>query len=491
MILTPEEMQIAEKKAIASGVDPAELMGQAGLGLASVVHQFFPEPGRCLIYCGKGNNAGDALVAGRYLLAEGWQVSLDLAHLPEEMSPLARANLASLQTDSRAATNPLSHTGVDVVLDGLLGLGSRGLPRKPIAEKIQMIRRLRNDGDARVVAVDCPSGLDMETGACDTELCVQADITVTFGACKTGLVADTATNYVGRIAVVPLPDLDVRSDADVLVATPATLRPWLPMRDFDSYKGTYGHVAIIAGSMGYFGAARMAALGALHAGAGLVTVLAKPNFYPYVTQGMPPEVMVKPVEAFREVLNGNYDSIILGPGLVGQPIPEISEIMRMASCSMVLDAGAFESLAGNLKLLRLVNAPRILTPHPGEFARIYRTPNITRAEMVRKFVDEYPSVLLLKGARTLIGAPGRPLVYNTTGSPGMGTGGMGDVLSGVIGGLTAQGLRPSKAAALGAWLCGRAAEIAITSGESEESLVADHIPPHIGKAFQNIRQAGW
>lgn len=491
MILTPEEMQRAEKEAFAAGVNADSLMEQAGLGLAGVVHQFFPKPGRCLIYCGKGNNAGDALVAGRYLLGAGWEVSVDLAYAPAEMSSLAKAKLDALQAEFRVDSNPLAHTGVDVVLDGLLGLGARGLPRAPVAEKIQTIRRIRSEGDARVVAVDCPSGLDIETGACNPDLCVRADITVTFGACKTGLVADAATNFVGRLAVVPLPDLDVRSGFDELVATPAVLRPWLPMRDFDSYKGTYGHVGIIAGSLGYFGAARMVALGALHAGAGLVTVLAKTQFYPYIAQGMPPEVMVKPVEGFREVLNEEYDSVVLGPGLVGEPAPEISEIMRMVACPMVLDAGAFDVLAGNLKLLRLVGAPRILTPHPGEFARIYRIPQLPRSELVRKFVEEYPSVLLLKGARTIVGAPGRPLVHNTTGTPGMGTGGMGDVLSGVIGGLAAQGLRPSQSAVLGAWLCGRAAEIAITTGESEESLVATHIPAHLGKAFQTIRQAGW
>lgn len=491
MILSPAELQKAEQAAFADGVEPGALMEEAGLGLAGVVHQFFPKPGRCLVFCGKGNNAGDALVAARHLALGGWEISVELAYEPSEMSPLSQQNLSRLQECSRPDADALSRSGVDVVLDGLLGLGAQGLPREPVTGKIQSIQRLRREGDARVVAVDGPSGLDLETGACNPELCVQADVTVTFGACKPGLVADHATNFVGRIAVVPLSGLDVRTESDELVATPSLLRPWLPLRDFDSYKGTYGHVAIVAGSVGYFGAARLAALGALHAGAGLVTVLAKNQFYPYIAQGMPPEVMVKPVEAFRDVLKEEYDAIVLGPGLVGEPIPEISEIMRMASCPMVLDAGAFESLAGNLKLLRLVGAPRILTPHPGEFARFYRIPGVSRAELVRSFVEEFPSVLLLKGSRTLVGAPGRPLFYNTTGSPGMGTGGMGDVLSGVIGGLACQGLRPSQAAALGAWLCGRAAEIAITIEESEESLSATHIPRFLGRAFQTIRQSGW
>jgi hydroxyethylthiazole kinase-like uncharacterized protein yjeF len=492
MILTPLEMQQAEARAFNNGVAPADVMEKAGQGLAGVVRQFFPRPGRCLIYCGKGNNAGDALVAGRYLLAAGWEVTVDLAFHPDEMSPLARQNLASLQAESRPDINPLSHSGCDVVLDGLLGLGAQGEPRGIIAEKIQTIRRMRQDGEARVVAVDGPSGLNLESGEALEELCVQADVTVTFGACKTGLLADAATQYVGRLAVVALRDLDVRVDKiDALAATPDLLRPWIPPRNFDSYKGHYGHVAVIAGSPGYFGAARLAALGVLHSGAGLVTVLAKPQAFPYLAMGMPPEVMVKPVDAYREVLEEEFDTIVLGPGLVGEPIPEMSEIMRMASCPMVLDAGAFDSLAGNLKLLRLVAAPRILTPHPGEMARIYRLPDASRADLVRTFVEEFPSVLLLKGARTLVGAPGRPLIYNTTGTPGMGSGGMGDVLAGVLGGLAAQGLRPSQAAALAAWLCGRAAEIAMTENESEESLSATHIPQFLGAAFQSLRLQGW
>ncbi len=489
MVLTPQKMKQAEDAALARGVSAENLMEKAGFGIARVVSQFFPNPGICSVFCGKGNNGGDALVAAKHLLMAGWQVEVDCAFSSEEMSRTAHDQLILLETlpvKQRSALERCPH----VVLDGLLGLGSSGEPRNPIPEKIAVINQLREKEGAHVFAIDFPSGLDGETGVASSS-CVRADVTVALGCCKTGLLQDTATDHVGRLALVPLPELELTSTGKSDLATPALLREWLPPRNFDSHKGTFGRVAIIAGSAGYFGAAKLCCSGALHGGAGLVTLLAKPSVYPYMAMDIAPEIMVQQVDDYRVVFDSSYDAIVLGPGLVGESAPEINEIIRMASCPAVVDAGALDHLSQSLKNLRLVNGPRILTPHPGEMARIVHMEKRTREKVASEFVSTYPCVLLLKGSRSVVAAPGHSVTFNSTGTPGMGTGGMGDVLSGLIAALLAQGIKPMRAATLGAWLSGRAAEIALISGQSEHSLSASQIPLFLGRAFQSLRDGDY
>lgn len=483
MIVSTQEMKSIEAAAFASGIAAEDLMDEAGYGIATVILQFFPTPGDCRVVCGKGNNAADALVAARHLHQLGWNIEVDCAFSEEELSPLCAKKLRELSGCSSFGTGFVS--GPSILIDGLLGIGSVGKPASPIAEKIEEIRRARQEHGFRVISVDIPSGLDTDTGIPDS-CCVEADLTVALGAAKSCLLSDTATSFVGRLAVVPLSGLEIPESDSLEILTPQTLRNWLPVRPFDSYKGNFGHVGIIAGSVGYFGAAKLCCAGALRGGAGLVTLLAKPENFPYLATGAPPECMVQPVKDFRDCLNANFDALAIGPGLVEEKGAEMVEIIRNAECPVVIDAGALGVLAGGLKSIRLVNGPRILTPHAGEMDKMFRMPGATREELARAFVEEFPSVLLLKGARTIIAAPGRPLFYNTTGTPGMGTGGMGDVLTGVVAALCAQGLRPSNAAALGAWACGRAAELAILDGESEQSLLAGDIPARIGRAFSSL-----
>ena len=484
-IISSRQMLESERAAIATGADPASLMAEAGLGVARAATRFFQHPGCVRVFCGKGNNAGDALVAAKHLLSAGWHVDVRCAFPAEEMSPVIRKLLADIGNEEEPSPDRLA-PGPFVILDGLLGLGSSGEPREPVLSAIREINRLREAAGAFVIAVDVPSGLDLEMAKPSAD-CVRADCTVTFGACKEELLADAATDFVGRIEIVPLAEIGIPETTDRLAITPALLRPWMPARHFDSYKGNYGHVGIIAGSIGYLGAAKLCALGALHGGAGLVTLLAKREIYPFLAPILPPDVMLQPVEDFRASLDMEFDSIVLGPGLVGEKALEIIEIIRMAECPAIVDAAAFAHLAAALKILRLVNGPRILTPHMGEMDRIYRTQNRSRSELALDFVQDYPCVLLLKGARTLIAAPDRPLMYNTTGTPGMSTGGMGDVLSGIIGALAAQHVRPQRAAALGAWISGRAAELAISAEHSVETLSASEIPRFLGAAFRELR----
>lgn len=492
MIVTAAEMLAAERSALAEGASVEALMEEAALGVARTVVGLASKPGTCEVVIGKGNNAGDALAAACLLQEQGWSVRVTPAYPIEEMEPAPKRYWLELRERGGTLKNTL-HKGPYVLLDGLLGLGAYGEPREPILSLVQYIERVRRRDGAMVVAIDGPSGLDWETGLPHLS-CVHADWTVTFGACKSALLSDEATDYVGRIEVVPLrglhfPAPPTREEYGAELLTTSLLRSWLAPRHFDSYKGTYGRVAIVAGAIGYLGAALLCAQGALHGGAGLVTLFAKPQLYPFLASAAPPEVMVRPVNDFRVLLDEDFDSLVIGPGLVGEPVIEIIEIIRNMECPTVLDAEAIKVLGNQLKSLRLANGPRILTPHPGEMRRLFPRSDLSRAELVTTFIDQNPCALLLKGARTLIGAPGRPLYYNSTGHPGMGTGGMGDVLSGVIGALAAEGLRSQRAAALGAWLCGRAAELALVAGESQESLSAGMIHKFIGPAFNDLRTA--
>ena len=205
MLLTCEEMQHAEQEAFARGICAEDLMEQAGLGIAELVRQFFPRPGLCVIYAGKGHNAGDAFVAARHLRATGWRIALRSAFSEESFAPLAKKKSGETGGEFLSAADISSERPL-VVLDGLLGLGAKGVVREPIASCIGEINALRREKSAWVLAVDIPSGLNGDSGEPGTP-CVEADLTATIAFAKTGLLSDSAINYVGRLALVPLPDV--------------------------------------------------------------------------------------------------------------------------------------------------------------------------------------------------------------------------------------------------------------------------------------------
>ncbi len=490
MLVTCAEMKALENAAFARGILAADLMDEAARGIADAVRQFFPAPGHVLAVCGKGNNAGDVLAAARHLAVAGWSVSCDLAFPAGDLTPLAASHLAALPENS----HDFSATRPHVVLDGLLGIGATGAPREPIASAIRRINRLRETAGAFVVAADIPSGLDGDTGV-PADPCVVADLTVTIGRAKIGLVADSATNFVGRIAVAPLRDLGSPESGTAHLATPSTVH--LPPRPFDSHKGTWGRVGLIAGSSGFLGAARLCATAAIRAGGGLVTLYTKPATYQLLAATCPPEVMVRSVKNYADALADPLDALAVGPGLGSTHDDEILAVITQAARPIVIDADALNAIARNPSVLEQLSALRshcLLTPHPGEMARLFpESKKFTRQETAEKFTATHPGVtLLLKGARTIIAQHGKPHVYNTTGHPGMGSGGMGDVLTGVCATFLAQGLCARDAATFGAWLCGRAAESAIFSpGGSPESLVASDVISHLGNAFTALRAGGF
>jgi NAD(P)H-hydrate epimerase len=516
-------MRAAEEATFARGVQVEALMDKAGAGVSRAVRQFFPKPGRCIVFAGKGHNAGDALVAADHLRFLGWRIEIRLAFKIEECSPLVRKKLDNLHRtpppilgasppqnvgdplvtlielleeevdeiavaqEAIAAEAYVGTAGPLVILDGLLGLGARPPLREPIRGACRCINRLRAKHGAHVFAVDLPTGLDGDSGKTDRD-CVIADFTVTIGFAKPGQIADRATNFVGRLELVPLKELHPPGNKkNQIVAAPAGLCGLLQRREYEAYKNQFGRIAVVAGSKGFVGAALMTTRGALRAGAGLVELFVPNEIYEIVAGAAPMEAMVKPIQSYRDLLKQKTNVWAVGPGLGKSHAAEILELIEKAKQPMVLDADGLNILSEKMSTLRHCKGERLLTPHPGEMKRLFPEYNKLRAEWATQFCKRFPVTLLLKGSRTVVAQRDRPLSYNTTGNPGMATGGMGDVLTGVCAGLVGQGLSLYDAARVGAWLCGRAAEMAIfDDGQSEQSLLPRDVLDHLGEAFKEL-----
>lgn len=486
-IVSAAAMRAAEEAAFASGVAVEALMDRAGAGVAAAVRQFFPRAGRAIVFVGKGHNGGDALVAAARLKKAGWEIDLRLVFPEEDCAELTRKKLKALNEVERG--NPESFRGdlALIVLDGLLGLGAKHLLREPVRTAAQEINRLRREQSAFVFAIDLPTGLDGDTGDADPD-CVVANCTITIGFVKHGLVIDSAIDYVGRLEIVALSDLVIApSPANDLVATAHSLRALLPRRKFSAYKNEFGRIGVIAGSPGFIGAALMTTEGALRGGAGLVELFVPRDIYSIVAAAAPAEAMVKAVRSYRDLLEEKIDVWAIGPGLGKAETKDLLKVIERATAPMVVDADGLNILAGEAELLKRCAGPRLLTPHPGEMKRLFDSGKMSRAGTAKNFTELFPVTLLLKGARTIIAERGRPLTYNSTGNPGMATGGMGDVLTGVCAALIGQGLSLYDAARIGAWSCGRAAEIAIfEEGESEQSLLPRDVLANLGCAFSEL-----
>jgi hydroxyethylthiazole kinase-like uncharacterized protein yjeF len=487
VILNALEMQAVEKAAFADGIDAEDLMDRAGEGIANTILEQEPSPGIGVVYLGKGNNAGDAIVAGSLLAKAGWEIWTRPLVPESDLQALPRKKLQKL--DARLASSPITDLPKNrarVILDGLLGLGSRSGLNAPLKVLTREINALRLKSNATVYAVDLPTGLGEEGVDPDA---VIADFTLTIGFAKTALFRDDATNFVGRILVIDLPELTSRSPkepARAILSCAANLREFVPRRLFDSHKGDFGRVGIVAGSRGLVGASVLCSDAAARAGGGLISLYVPEDIYNLVVDKVTPEIMVKPTRDLRSVLDERLDAIGIGPGLGSIGHQEILDVVTGFAGPMVVDADALNALSSAVGKLHTCAGSRLLTPHPGEMSRLWATSGKSRLEIVGEFTAEFPSALLLKGSRTLVGQSGKPMAYNSTGSPGLATGGSGDVLTGVCAAFLARKIPPYDAGRLGAWLCGRAAEIAVHDS-SEESMLPSDLFSYLGPAFRELR----
>ena len=465
-VLSCQQMRHAEQEALAAEVISSDELMDAAICSAvaelqrdaeyAEVRRTLP---RVVVYAGKGKNAGDALGIARSL---GYsRIILRCASPPEQMAPETRRQLelSKAAADVQTATLPLSPTPEGtLIIDGLLGSGARGRLRPEYANLTREMNALRcANPRSSLLAVDIPTGLDADAGVADADT-VRADATLAIGCVKEGMLADGAENYVGRLIGVPLPCVHLpRSSAQV---ADDGLLSLLPRRNFNCYKNQAGRVRIIAGSVGFLGAAQMCAESALRSGAGLVELFCLPEYYDLLSVRVAPEIMVRRVSSFADVSAEGTQALLIGPGL-GTPSAQnqaaLHTLLARAECPVVMDADALRLLAaGRLPW----PSQSILTPHPGEMRTLFpQAAELSRAETAAQFLLRHPCTLLLKGARSLI-TDGSSILYNSTGGPFMANGGQGDVLAGVVAGFAAQGLSPFHAAALGAFICGRAAGIA-------------------------------
>ncbi len=497
MIVTCEAVQAAEKRLFESGAEAEPLMEDAGWGCANAIRQFCPRPGLAVLFVGKGNNGGDALVVGRHLRRWGWHVQAQLAGEPEEMTDLAARKLAEFEAEEEFSGSADALSGPVIAVDGLLGIGAHGPLRGGIDEMAAEVNAFREQEHATTFAIDIPSGVDGDSGEPHPGAVV-ADVTLTISAVKAGLVADRALDHIGRLVLIQMPEIAEaieEADSGAFVTDAGWIAERLPRRAFSWHKGTAGRVAIVAGSRGLTGASRLSSLGALHGGAGLVTVFADESIYEIVAASAPPEVMVRPTRDFAEVADFKADVLALGPGLGNDPrgAEALLDLMRSDARPVVIDADGLNLLSRQPGALASFSpeGPRLLTPHPGELARLLggELPGgKSRLEIARDMVEDGSATLLFKGARSLVAERGRAIAINPTGHSGMATGGIGDVLTGLCAALIGQGMAPFDAAATGSWLIGRAAEIALLdSRSSPESLSASQIAEHLGAAFRSAR----
>ena len=485
-ILTAAAMQELDRLTIAEGGVPgAVLMENAGRGVAEIIVARYADlaPGPVLVLCGRGNNGGDGFVVARLLRAAGWQVHTLL--LAERSAVTGDAETMLLQYEKRGgrvvgapdaarlATALASAPGCCLCVDALFGTGFARHPQGVAAAAIDWL----NGQPAPVVAVDLPSGVDAGTGAVPS-VAVRAALTVTFAFPKIGLVSYPGAGHAGELVTVPIgiPDAIAATAPDqALLVDAGEARRLLPPRPVDGHKGTFGHLLVVAGSVGKSGAAVMAATAGLRAGAGLVT-LACPAGVQQVAACHSVEIMTVPLAeaggalssaAFGELsaLAEGKQAVALGPGLGATD--EVGVLVRRfleeTPLPVVVDADGLTALAGHPETLaRRRGRLTVLTPHPGEMARLCGvSASAVQADRVRVAVNyacEHGAVVLLKGARTVVAAPDGRVRINASGHAGMASGGMGDVLTGLIGGLLAQGVEPCDAAALGAYLHGLAGD---------------------------------
>ena len=467
------------------------------------MHEFcrrYSKQTRIIIFAGQGNNGADALAIARLLTEESYRVETYLFNPTEHLSPDCEANKRRLLLMDRVEFTeviedftPPVLTEHDIVIDGLFGSGLN----RPLTGGFAAVVDYINKSDAHVVSIDIPSGLFGEDNrGNDREAIVKANLTLTFEFPKLAFFLAENAPYVGEWKTLEIglhPDVIEKTETPYTMVTEEDISYVIQPRDRFAHKGTFGHALLIAGSKGKMGAAILAAKACLRSGAGLLTVHI-PQRGEGVFQTNFPEAMLSfdtNVDFFSSVPELNpYNAIGVGPGM-GQHMESgaaIERILQTNSKPMVIDADAINLLATNKSLISRIPERSILTPHPKEFDRIAgeSASGYERLMKAKAFAVENHLIVVLKGAYTAICTTAGNIYFNSCGNPGMATAGSGDVLTGIILGLLAQGYEPETAAVMGVFIHGTAGDLA-TIYQSEESLIASDIIDMLGKAFKQVK----
>ena len=483
-LYTPENVYRLDQAAIdTDGLSGIELMARAGERVWSEISRRWPGAARIAVFAGGGNNGGDAFVVACHARTAGLEVRLYAMGDLSRQSDTARHFRQQWETGGGAietwSGQPLE---ADLIVDGLLGIG---LMRELSPDWRELIDSI-NAADARRVAIDIPSGLNARNGIAQP-VAVRADLTVTFIGRKTGQYLADGPDYCGELVFSDLGASPAsRAGVEVTLEAPDHCR-LPPPRRRNTHKNHYGHVLVVGGAPGMCGAVALAARAALRSGAGLVTALVHAD----CRAGLAP---------FAEVMTFTWDSlperldlasvVLVGPGLGDGPDAEhCLQALQACRLPMVVDASALrpgflESLAAR---------PRVITPHPGEAARLLEIDTATvqadRVTACEQLVQKYDAIAVLKGSGTLVGAAGAPMTINTGGHPGMASAGMGDVLGGMIAALIGQGMEARDAACSAVFLHARCAD-EFARDKAPESLLAGDIVELLPAQFRYLRDAG-
>ena len=510
-VVRRDEMRAIDKRATAEFKIPSILlMENAGRGVAETIEEYFDaQDFDVLCVCGKGNNGGDGFVIARHLANSGAAVEIILlgkiaalegdaltnAKIAKQMGLaideiITEADLASWQEQTKE---------FDLVVDAVLGTGFMSKPKGPAAKAIQMI----NNSGAFVVSVDVPSGIEADGMPDEPELAVQADLTVTMAYLKPCHLVYPTRLYCGDVWVadIGIPNAILDTEGKLRLTTHEDAAALLPDRAPWGNKATFGKVLIVAGSRGMSGAARLAAMAAARTGAGLV-YLGFPQTMSDVFDSSLLETVKRPLADTGDghLAEGAADEILkmvddvkllaIGPGLGTHPetVKTVKRLFQKWKKPMIIDADGVNAIATEPKLLEGKKPPLILTPHPGEMARLIgreaKEIDRNRLDVAEEYAKKWGIVLLLKGAPTITGCSAETWI-NSSGNSGLASGGTGDVLTGIVAGLVAQGMALSPAARLGAWLHGAAADIAVDD-LGEHSLLAGDLLDYLPDAILSL-----
>ncbi len=516
-LLTAEQIRILDKAAIQDvGIPGLVLMEAAGKGVAEVCADLVAPAGtNIVVLCGRGNNGGDGFVAARRLTDMGASVRIFALTSEEKIHGDAAANMAVAKKlglpiafvandqELSALQGPLA--AADCIIDALLGTGLNTEVRGLYAQAIAMA----NEATAAKVAVDIPSGVHADSGAV-LGIAFEADATATFGMPKIGLISYPGAEYAGEVFLVdigiPIQVRDRVRPTAYLLDEASAAAPVLP-RAMGGHKGTYGHTLIVAGSHGKTGAALLCGRSAARAGAGLVTIAVPGDVQP-ILEGAVAELMtsayaanaaeIQPEKTARQLvaLAEGKSCIAMGPGIpTSEAMARTLEIFLTSPAlegrCLILDADALNLLVGSLEAVHSCPGKVLLTPHPGEMARLLSRTTAQvqqdRVSAARELSTRTGAIVALKGARTIIATPEGTIWVNPTGNPGMGTGGSGDVLTGILAGLVAQGIDVLSAAKTGVYAHGKAGDLA-ADDQGQVSLTAQDILDRIPSVFQAWEQ---
>jgi NAD(P)H-hydrate epimerase len=493
----------------ALGIPGGRLMENAGSGAAGLIASEWAPIARkrVVVVCGKGNNGGDGLVVARRLRTRGAAVEVFLLGARRDVTGDAaralarwRGRVAEIVAEAGLPALERALARAHLAVDALLGTGLAGPARGTVARAIEAI----NASGRPVVSLDLPSGLGSDGGTLLGPT-VRASLTATFAGYKRSLLLYPGAAEAGRVSVVDIgiPPTEAERGIATFLLEAADIRPHFPPRRADAHKGSFGHLLVVAGSVGKTGAAALAGRAALRSGVGLCTVAAPASQQPIVAAlGM--EHMTEPLpetagqalslKARERILDlaSRADAVALGPGVSLDPETQelVRALVREVERPMVVDADGLSALARHLDLVERAPAARVLTPHPGEMARLLGTSvaavQADRLETARGLAVGHRAHVALKGAGTVIAALDGRVFINSTGNPGMASGGSGDVLTGMVGAFLARGLDALAALQAGCFLHGLAGDLAL-AGSGQEGLIAGDIIACIPGAMAALR----